>query len=109
MIQISDDVMGDAMAVLAGGRHATAKTVYDRLTRQRKTLLARLEREANGKTHRERETYALTHPHLVELDRLIDAAEEEYHAARDERDSAETVTRVWQTTKADARAAERVR
>jgi hypothetical protein len=109
MIRISDDTMSEAMAVLAGGRHAIAKVAYERLTRQRKALLARLERESNGKTQRERETYALGHPHLVALDELLDAAEAEYHAARDERDSAETVTRVWQTVQADARAAERVR
>lgn len=101
---ISDEVAQAAFDVLQSNRHALAKLVYDRTDRERKALLARLEREANGKTLRDRETYALTHPHYTALLERLEAAEREYYLARDERDSAETVMRTWQTLRADARA-----
>lgn len=109
MLNITDETWTKAMEVLASRRHAQAKLVYERLTRQRKALLARLERESNAKTQRERETYALTHPHLEALDQLLDVAEGEFYEARDERDSADTVIRAWQTLRSDARTVERMR
>lgn len=108
-LDVSDDMMSAAMSVLASDDHALARARYEKLDRQRKVLLARLEREANAKSVRERETYALTHPHFLALLEEIDQAEESYFKAKDRRDSAEAVTRAWQTSKADARAAERVR
>lgn len=108
-LDISDDMMSAAMQVLASEDHAAARARYEKLDRQRKVLLARLEREANGKTQRERESYALTHPHFTALLEEIDQAEVDFFRAKDRRDSAEAVTRAWQTCKADARAAERVR
>lgn len=108
-LHIDDDMMSAAMMVLASDDHATARARYEKLDRHRKVLLARLEREANAKTQRERESYALTHPHFTALLEEIDAAEADYFKAKDRRDSAEAITRAWQTCKADARAAERVR
>lgn len=101
---ISDEVAQQAFDILQSNRHAIAKMVYDRTERERKTLLARLERESNAKTQRERETYALTHPHFEALKERLAEAEREFYLARDERDSAETVMRTWQTLRADARA-----
>lgn len=107
-LHIPDTTVQKAWEALNSTRHATAKLAYERLDRQRKALMARLERESNGKNQRERETYALTHPHYLALMELFDAAEEEYYLARDERDSADTILRTWQTLRADARAAGRV-
>lgn len=109
MLHISDETWTKAMEVLASKRHATAKLAFESLTRQRKALMARLERESNAKTQRERETYALCHPHMEALDSLLSAAEAEYYEARDERDSAQTIINTWQTLRADARAVERMR
>lgn len=109
MLHISDETWTKAMEVLDSRRHATAKLIYERTDRERKMLLARLERESNGKNQRERETYALTHPHYTALLERLDAAEGEFYVARDERDSADTVIRAWQTLRSDARTVERMR
>src|SRR5687768_4796915 len=95
-LDISDDMMSAAMAVLASDDHALARARYEKLDRLRKVTLARLERESNGKNQRERETYALTHPHFEALLEEIDRAEADYFLAKDRRDSAEAVTRAWQ-------------
>jgi hypothetical protein len=106
---ISDDMMHSAMQVLASPQHAELRARYESLDRRRKVMLARLERESNAKTQRERETFALTHPHFEALSEEIERVTEAYYKAKDSRDNAEAVTRAWQTSKADARAAERVR
>ena len=106
---VTDDMMHAAMAVLAGDNHAELRARYDSLDRRRKVLLARLERESNAKTQRERETYALTHPHYEAMLGDLEQVEAAYYRAKDSRDNAEAITRAWQTSKADARAAERVR
>jgi hypothetical protein len=108
-LNVTDDMMDAALQILASPAHAEAKAWFEKLDRQRKVMLARLEREANDTSVRGRETYALTHPHYAALLEQIDLAESTYLVARDRRDSAEAVTRAWQTGKADARAAERVR
>lgn len=108
-LNITDDMMDAALQVLASPEHAEAKAWFEKLERQKKVMLARLEREANDTSVRGRETYALTHPHYAALLEDIDQAEKAYYLARDRRDSSEAVTRAWQTGKADARAAERVR
>lgn len=110
MAQIAtDEMMHSAMQVLASDQHAELRARYESLDRRRKVLLARLERESNAKTQRERETYALTHPHYQAMCEDIEETERGYYIAKDRRDNAEAVTRAWQTSKADARAAERVR
>ncbi|WP_395443615.1 hypothetical protein [Caulobacter sp. UC70_42] len=106
---VSDDMMSAAMQVLASDNHAEAKARYEKLERQRKVVLARLERESNEKSVKERETYALTHPHYAAFCEELEVAEKAYFVARDRRDSADAITRAWQTGKADARAAERIR
>jgi hypothetical protein len=106
---VTDDMMHSAMQVLASVQHAELRARYDSMDRRRKVLLARLERESNAKTQRERETYALTHPHYQDFLDGLDDVEKAYFQAKDSRDNAEAVTRAWQTSKADARAAERVR
>jgi hypothetical protein len=106
---VTDDMMHAAMQVLASGQHAELRARYESMDRRRKMLLARLERESNAKTQRERETYALTHPHYQDFLDGLDEVEKAYYAAKDGRDNAEAITRAWQTSKADARAAERVR
>lgn len=108
-LTITDETAEKALRILAGTRHAIAKMVFERTDREKKALLARLERESEGKTLRDRETYALTHPHYSALKERLDAAEAEYYEAKDERDSANTILDVWRTLKADARAAERAR
>ena len=73
-------------------------------------LLARLGRECNeAKTEAARTTYALCHPYYADFLERQALVAQAYYEARDRRDSAEAVTRAWQTMKADARAAERVR
>jgi hypothetical protein len=110
MITITDDMMHDAMAILASDEHAKAKAAHEKTEREAKVLLARLGKEANDcKTEAARQAFALCHPYygdFLERQALVARA---YYEARDRRDSAEAVTRAWQTLKADARAAERVR
>lgn len=106
---VNDDMMHAAISILNDPVHGRARGRFEKLTRERKTLLARLERESNAKTQRERETYAQTHPHLKALDDELAEVETVYYAAKDRRDSADSAIRVWQTENANARAAERVR
>lgn len=108
MMEITDDMVEKALAILNSNRHARARMAYEKADRQRKVVLARLERESNGKTQRERETYALTHQHYADF--LTDQAliEEEYFEAKDERDSAAAVIEAWRTQSANARRAERL-
>lgn len=109
MLIVTDDMMHAAMHVLASTHHAEAKARYEKMDRQKKVILARLERESNETSVRGRETYALTHPHYQAFLEELEAVEAGYFKAKDSRDSAEAITRAWQTGKADARAAERVR
>jgi hypothetical protein len=106
---VTDDMMHSAMQVLASDQHAELRARYESLDRRRKVLLARLERESNAKTQRERETYALTHPHYQDFLDGLDDVEKDYFLAKDRRDNAEATTRAWQTMRSDIRAAERVR
>ena len=106
---VTEDMMHDAMVALNDRDAAELQAAYEKLTRDRKRLLARLERESNGKTQRERDTYALTHPHLTAHDERLDAVEKAWFAKRDLKDAAREFVRVWQTENANARAAERVR
>lgn len=106
---VNDDMMHAALHILNDAEHGRARARFEKLSRERKVLLARLERESNGKTQRERETYAQTHPHLLALDEELSEVERVYYAAKDRRDSADSAIRVWQTENANARAAERVR
>lgn len=108
-MHISDEIVEAALRVLAGHRHARARLAYEKLDRQKKVILARLEREANAKTQRERETYALTHHHYADFLTDMGLVESEYFEARDERDSADAVIRAWQTQSSNARSAERLR
>lgn len=108
-IHVSDDMVERALAILNGQRHATARLAYEKTDREKKVVLARLERESNDKTQRERETYALTHPHYAAFLERQGLVEEEYFEARDERDSADAVIRAWQTQSSNGRAAERLR
>lgn len=108
-LNVTDDMMDAALQILASHDHAEAKAWVEKLERQRKVILARLERESNEKSVREREAYALCHPYYAAHLEELDKAEAVYFRARDSRDSAEAITRAWQTGKADARAAERVR
>lgn len=110
MIEITDDMMHDAMAILASPAHARAKAAHEKTEREGKVLLARLGRESNdAKTEAARITYALCHPYYADFLERQALVAEAYYEARDRRDSAEAVTRAWQTMKADARAAERIR
>lgn len=106
---VTDDMMHDAMVVLNDRTAGELQAAYEKLTRERKRLLARLERESNAKTHRERETYAQTHPHLEAHDEILERVEKAWFAKRDLKDAAREFVRVWQTENANARAAERVR
>ena len=104
MIHLPEETVQKAFDALQSDDHWQAKLVYDRTERERKTLLARLERESGAKTQRERETYALTHPHYTELCRRLEAAEAAYYEARDKRDSASSILEAWRTLSADRRA-----
>lgn len=108
-MHISDEVVEAALRVLAGHRHARARLAYEKLDRDKKVVLARLERESNDTTQRARETYALAHPHYEAFRDQLSLVESEYFEARDERDSADAVIRAWQTQSSNARSAERVR
>lgn len=108
-IHITDDMVDKALAILGSRRHATARLAYEKMDREKKVILARLEREANDGTQRARETYALTHPHYEAFRAQQDLVEEEYFEAKDERDSADAVIRAWQTQSSNARSMERVR
>lgn len=109
MIAISDETAEQAFDALRSSRHAVAKAAYEKMTRQRKVLLARLERESNEGSVKARETYALTHPHLAAFDEDLALVEAEFFTARDERDSAAALIEGWRTIQANERAAERVR
>ncbi len=106
---ITDEMVDRALEILGSARHATARLAYEKSDREKKVVLARLERESNDKTQRERETYALTHPHYQHFLERLGLIEEEYFAAKDERDSADAVIRAWQTQSSNARSMERVR
>lgn len=106
---VNDDMMHDAVEILNDRGLGELHALYEKLSRDRKRLLARLERESNAKTQRERETYAQTHPHLAALDERLDDVEKAYLRKRDLKDTAKEVIRVWQTENANARALERVR
>lgn len=106
---VTEDMMHSAVHVLNDHDVGELQAAYEKLSRDRKRLLARLERESNGKTQRERETYAQTHPHLIAHDETLDGVEKAYFARRDLRDGAKEFIRVWQTENANARALERVR
>jgi hypothetical protein len=108
-MQITDDMVEKALAILNSTRHARARLAYEKQDRVKKVILARLERESNAKTQRERETYALTHQHYSDFLNDLALIEEEYYEAKDERDSADAVIRAWQTQSSNARSAERVR
>lgn len=110
MITITDDMMHEALAILASDEHAKAKAAHEKTEREAKVLLARLGKEANDcKTEAARSAFALCHPYYADFLERQALIAEAYYQARDRRDSAEAVTRAWQTMKADARAAERVR
>lgn len=110
MLTITDDMMHDAMAILASDEHAKAKAAHEKTEREGKALLARLGKEANDcKTEAARQAFALCHPYYSDFLERQALVAEAYYMARDRRDSAEAVTRAWQTLKADARAAERIR
>ena len=106
---ISDDMVERALAILNSNKHAALRAAYEKMDRQRKVILARLERESNAKTQRERETYALTHQHYQDFLHDLDLIEADYFAHKDDRDSADAVIRAWQTQSSNARSAERVR
>lgn len=108
-MHITDEMVEKALAILNSVRHARARLAFEKQDRSKKVLLARLERESNAKTQRERETYALTHPHYQDFLDQLNLIEEEFYEAKDERDSADAVIRAWQTQSSNARAAERVR
>lgn len=108
-VHITEDMVDRALEILNSLRHATARLAYEKTDREKKVVLARLERESNDKTQRERETYALAHPHYDAFRERMDLIEAEYFAAKDERDSADAVIRAWQTQSSNARGAERVR
>lgn len=108
-VTLTDDMVDTALVILNSRRHATARLAYEKTDREKKVVLARLERESNDKTQRERETYALTHPHYAAFRERMDLIEDEYFAAKDERDSADAVIRAWQTQSSNERGAERVR
>lgn len=110
MLTITDDMMHEAMQVLSSDAHAKAKAAFDKMVAEEKVLLARLSREANdAKTVDARRDYALCHPFYSDFLERKALVSEAYYEARDRRDSAEAVTRAWQTLRADSRAAERVR
>lgn len=109
-LEITDDMMHDAMQVLSSNRHAVAKAAHEKTEREAKVLLAKLGREANdAKTEAARVAYAMCHPYYADFLERQALVAEAYYEARDRRDAAEAITRAWQTLKADARAAERVR
>lgn len=108
-MNITDAMVDKALEILSGTRHARARLAYEKMDRQKKVILARLERESNDSTQRARETYALTHQHYADFLTDMSLVEEEYFESRDERDSADAVIRAWQTQSSNARGAERVR
>lgn len=106
-IHLPESTVQAAFDVLQSDAHWKGKLVYERTERERKTLLARLEREASregAKSQRDRETYALTHPHYTALLERLNAAEAMYYEARDKRDSASSIMEAWRTLSADRRA-----
>lgn len=107
--RVTDDDVEKALAILNSDRHTRARAAYEKLDREKKVVLARLMREANEKTVAEREGYALTHPHYAAYLQALSDVEEEYFAAKDERDAADALLRAWQTASANGRFAERVR
>lgn len=108
-MNITDAMVEKALEILNSTRHARARLAYEKMDRQKKVILARLERESNDTTQRARETYALTHQHYSDFLTDMGLVEEEYFESRDERDSADAVIRAWQTQSSNARGAERVR
>ncbi len=109
MIHIPDETVERALAILNSNRHARARMAYEKMDRQKKVELARLEREANETSVQGRINYALTHPHYSAFLEQLALVEGEYFEARDERDSAAAVIEAWRTMQANQRAAERVR
>ena len=110
MITITDDMMSNALAILASDEHAKAKAAHEKTEREAKVLLARLGKEANEcKTEAARSAFALCHPYYGDFIERQAAVAQAYYEARDRRDSAEAVTRAWQTLRADARKAESIR
>lgn len=106
-LYLPEETVQKAFDTLQSSDHWEARMVYERTERERKTLLARLEREAaaeGAKTQREKETYSLTHPHYKALCERLDAAEAAYFEARDKRDSASAIMEAWRTMSADRRA-----
>lgn len=108
-MNIPDDMVEQALSILNSGRHARARLAYEKKDREKKVILARLEREANEKTMRERETYALTHHHYAYFLEQLSLIEDEYFDARDQRDWAAAIIETWRTVQANNRSAERVR
>lgn len=108
MLHLPEETVQKAFDALQSDAHWSARLVYERTERERKSLLARLEREAptaeGAKTQRDRERYALCHPHYMALLERLNEAEEAYFKARDVRDSAATIMDVWRTQSADRRA-----
>lgn len=107
MLHLPEETVQKAFDALQSDAHWKSRLVYERTERERKTLLARLEREAlreGAKTQRERETYSLTHPHYTALLERLNEAEAAYFEARDTRDSAASILEAWRTMSADRRA-----
>lgn len=109
MFQITDAHVERALAILNSDRHTKARAAYEKKDREKKVILARLEREANLKTVIEKQAYALCHPHYAAYLDDLHLIETEYFAAKDERDAADALLRAWQTASANSRGAERVR
>ncbi len=108
-MNVTDEMMDWAVEVLSGKRHATARAAFEKLDRDRKVVLARLEREANEGSVQARVNYALTHPHYAAFLEQLALVESEYFEARDQRDSANVIFETWRTIQANNRAMEKLR
>ena len=104
MIRIPDSHVEHAFEVLKSQKHATARAAYEFAEKHLKTVLAKAELGANGKTVGERQATALASPEYERALTDFRLIAEEYHSQRDRRDAASAVIDAWRTQQSDMRA-----
>jgi len=108
MIRIPDSHVEHAFEVLKSQKHAAARAAYEFAEKQLKTVLAKAEIAANGKTAAERQASALASPEYERALTDFRLVAETYHSERDRRDAASAIIEAWRTQQSDLRAMARV-
>lgn len=108
---ITDDTVSAALDYLAIDPHPVAEAKFDltEAENNRKRTFAEVFLTADGKTVAEREAAAICSPLYVRAQATEADAVRAYEAARSKVNWASTVTELWRSVQANARAAERVR